>query len=285
MPCMKAILTILLVWLAAVLGAWVTQPRSVELLSNVRGVADEVPRQTAGDLDPILLSTEEYAQHLVDGMERVQRGYPSSLDVEDYFDVLDQLRMIQGYSLDWLYHDWGHGGNPVVYARPSNSETVKEYDQLRGRGYLQSRPLLHHDGYPEGRFLEYVTFRAGAPKEQAFLQLAVLALLGEQFALSWHANYDHIELVCTTSDVQSAAETLGGWGGRPMPAEDQAAALEIDPCPSVQLREETASVRLVVFSPFGGFLELTYTFSGDFPHAIQSVDVTSLVSYHCGITF
>jgi len=97
----------------------------------------------------------------------------SEFDVMQYFRVLDHLSMQPGYVLDYVYRYDGMGGYPVLYVRPAGQPPyATEADLAAGgdsTGYLD---FVQTDDTPESYF-----------------QFVVLATMGSQFYLFWHANY------------------------------------------------------------------------------------------------
>jgi hypothetical protein len=194
----------------------------------------------------------------------------SEFDVMQYFTVLDHLSMELGYVLDYVYHYDGMGGYPVLYAYPTGQAPYATEADLAAAGKTPN-------------YLDYV--RADDTPESYF-QFVLLAIMGNQFYLNWHANYNDSQFVCDKADVGNIVASLDGSFGQRMPLGAQVRARMLQGVePSVVLSEQTVEVRLVTFTKWGGFYLTTYTLSRSSPHTIQDVQDKNLVPYDCGVMF
>lgn len=209
-------------------------------------------------------------QHLMQ-KDGVKTG--EEFDVATYFTVLDHLSMEPGYVLDYVYRYDGMGGMPVLYARPADQPPYATY-----QAYADASPDAEADSY-----LEHVRVD---DTEEGYFQFVLLRLMGNQFYLFWHAAYNDIRPVCSRATLDEILTDRANKGyGLEMPAEDRRAAERLDLEPQVVLDEETARVRLVTFTLWGGFIEQTYTIRRAFPHEILDIEETTLIEYDCGIMF
>jgi hypothetical protein len=190
-------------------------------------------------------------------------------DANDYFQALTHLSMTPGYVLDYVYHFDGMGGYPTLYARPAGQTPYSTEADFTASG-----------DSPD--YLDYVQVDDTA---EGYFQYVALEILGPQFYLFWHANYNDYDIVCSPGDVQEITAGLGDFG-RPMsPIARLRALLLRDVAPTVSLGEEAVEVQVVVFTQWGGFLRWTYTVDRDFPHKILDVEEKVLVPYDCGVMF
>jgi hypothetical protein len=191
-------------------------------------------------------------------------------DVNEYFSVLDHLAMQEGYTLDYVYAYEFLGGRPILYARPSEQEpyqALADFPRVEGdsqSGYLD-RVVI--DDTPEG-----------------YLQFVALDVMGEQFYLVWHANYNDYRILCDSTDVEDILDSDNEFG-QPIPDDVAAQARQLDVEPVVELGEDTAQVQVVVFTKWGGFLRVTFTISRDFPRRVFDAEAETLVAYDCGVMF
>jgi hypothetical protein len=193
----------------------------------------------------------------------------TEFDPNAYFDVLTHLSMQPGYVLDFVYtYDW-MGGYPTLLARPEDEAPFLEWSDVpeEARNYLDHIVV---DGTPEG-----------------FLQFALLELLGQQFYLFWHANYNDWAIVCNRANVRTIVDGLSADDfGLPMPLADRLKALSLRGLePVVEIGAQTVEIRFVAFTSWGGFIEFRYEILGAFPHTIQNVNQNVLVPYECGVMF
>lgn len=194
-------------------------------------------------------------------------------DVADYFPVLDHLSVESGYFLDYVYMYDGMGGFPVLYTLPEDEEpfaTLADYSKAGNTirrdvpGYL-NRIVI--DGTPEG-----------------YVQMVVLDVMGDQFYLHWHANYNDWQLVCSDEVLQSLLSS-DNLAGDALPADVRTQARALDVVPTVEQDEDVVRVQVVLFSQWGGFFRVTFTMSDDYPRAVYESERELLVEYNCGIMF
>jgi len=192
-------------------------------------------------------------------------------DPNRYFEVFTQLTMEPGLILDYVYHyDW-MGGYPVLYAREEDQPpfaTEAEYSSTANHS-----PFMAHVQTSD--------------TQEGFFQLAVLAHTANQFYLYWHANYNDLEVVCNKQRVAEILASLDGEGfGQAMPLLDQLRARTlINVEPEVVMTNDTATVRMHLFSHWSGFIRWTITIQRLSPHAILDIEEQILVPYDCGIMF
>ncbi len=192
-------------------------------------------------------------------------------DPNRYFEALPDLKMQDGFTLDYVYHQDGMGGYPVLYARP--------VDQVP---YLNESEYKAASDHPN-----YLEFVVPQDSPEGYFGYAVFAMTANQFYLDWHARYNDWQVVCGTKDVNDIINSTegGGSNGRPMSAQQQKDARAIEsPQPSVVMNDDTATVTMLVFTKWGGFYRRTLTI-GRADHSIRDEQDRPLVEYECGIAF
>ena len=192
-------------------------------------------------------------------------------DANRYFEVFPALTMRSGHTLDWVYHQDGMGGYPILYARPVDQAPYATESAYRAAG-------------DHGNYLGFVV-----PQDtpEGYFDYAAFATTANQFYLDWHANYNDWRILCDSRDVAELVRSLQSddAGARPMTSQQQQAALAIpDPQPSVVLGQEAATVSMLVFTKWGGFFRRTLTIARD-DHSILDDQDRPLVAYDCGIAF
>jgi hypothetical protein len=210
--------------------------------------------------------------------EEDARKTDQDFDVNQYFAVLDRLSMEPGYVLDYVYYEGGVGGEPVLYARMADQPAYRDYNELSKDRSIGS-PLS------EDEYLNHV--RADESPE-SFFQLYVLQMLGGQFYLSWHANYDDYRIVCNSSEAElylpDVSSTSGASSSTPI-SEAVAKAHRMDFNPVVEMNDSAVRVSAVAFTKWGGFILKSITFKREFPHEVLNMDSNVLVRYDCGINY
>jgi len=188
-------------------------------------------------------------------------------DVNAYFTALTHLSMEPGMVLDYFYSYNLLGGFPVVLARPESDPP-----------YLHAEEL----GSEVAPFYEHVVVDGSA---QGYLEYALLALLGDQFYLYWHALYNDTRVLCDRTDLLDVVRSVSSTDlFNRMPLPDRVRSLLIpDPRPLVRIQDGIVEVELTLFTKWGGFFRTTYRIQESFPHRILDVDEELLVPYECGI--
>ncbi len=200
-------------------------------------------------------------------MQEVPERWASDFDANRYFTVLDHLALPEGAVLDYLYDYQFLGGRPFLYVRPADTPAYTGFPQEWGNQPPAYLDAILTDDTPEG-----------------YLQLAALDVMGEQFYLAWHANYNDYRIVCDQAALEDLLTNTNDFD-QAIPDDVQQAARALDVTPVVEIGEETVKVEIVVFTKWGGFLRLTYTISRDEPRTVFEVEGTTLVEYNCGVMF
>jgi len=191
-------------------------------------------------------------------------------NVMQYFTVLDHLSMQPGYALDYVYHYDEMGGFPLLYVRLADQSPYTTEEELAAGG-------------SSTKYMDYIQ---ADDTPESYFQVVLLATMGRQFYLYWHANYSDSQVVCDRADVSDIVATLNGdYGYRISLPSRLRAALLANLAPSVVIGEQTVEVRLVSFTRWGGFYQETYTLNRSMPHAILDTQEKNLVPYDCGIMF
>ncbi len=235
-----------------------------------------------GMYDLILeLDLPEHFDAWEDDQEIVRQG--TEFDVNQYFTVLTSLSMEPGYRLDYVYDAYGGNGSPVLYARPDDVEpyaTFSEYQRaLDGLAGAEVQTLLQQG---------YLAHVIPEDTEEGYFQMVVLYLLGDQFYLQWHANYDDDLIVCDQEHLEEVLEEYVMWIAEydPDDTEDILAGVEeVSLEPAITLKEDVAEVSLVFFTKWGGVYRAMYEISREQPYRIEQTDLENLFEYDCGIMF
>jgi hypothetical protein len=228
------------------------------------------PTAWQGTVDALaaLQSAQEVPDHFLTA-DPVRTG--EEFDVNEYFSILSHLSMEPRYVLDYVYCYEFMGGFPVLYARPENQSRYATYSEFI-------------DAEGDSAYYDFLNHVRVDGSEEGFFQFALLHVIGDQFYLIWHANYNDWRVVCDHEALEDIL-TIPDDFGQPFTEEQKEAALAIDLSPVVEIGGDTVHVRIVMFTKWGGFIQLSYAINRDFPHAIQSIDSDVLVEYDCGVMF
>lgn len=191
-------------------------------------------------------------------------------DANRIFDALPNLTMRDGFTLDYVYHQDGMGGYPVLYVRPT--------------GQLPYATEAAYDAAPKQP--DYLTFVTPRDSTEGYLEYAIFAQSANQFYLDWHANYNDWQVLCGGDDIEDVIRSLENEPlGRPMTdAQKQAARAISNPQPTVVLDDTTATVSMLVFTKWGGFYRRTLVIRRA-DHSIVDESDQPLVEYDCGVAF
>jgi hypothetical protein len=206
-----------------------------------------------------------------DYLAKTGKKQGGEFDVNEYFDVLTHISMREGYVLDYVYRTDELGGLPVLYARPVD----------------QTPYILMEDVPSDTKFPDFRKYLEIEDVEQGYFEYVVMNIMGGQFYLSWHANYNDRQIVCNRQDVNDIISKVNesDFGSRLNFSQQTKARAIKNIEPAVNLTEGVATVEIVTFTKWGGFYRLTYTISREFPHTIIDVKEEELVPYDCGVMF
>jgi hypothetical protein len=231
---------------------------------------------------PVDNASSNARQVIVDAVAKLPLNYPAPkdnsnesprqdgwFDVNSYFSVLNHLSIQSGYTLDYYYSSNGSAAYPVLYARKVDSAPFSFWQQIP----------------PETDYLNYIQLD---DTEESYFQYLSLSIQSGQFYLWWHAAYNDTQIVCNHTGIENIINSFSN-GGNSMyakfPKSVADSARQLDVTPKVTLNKDTAFVRVVVFTKWGGFKEMTYEFSRSFPHTIKSTTEKVLVGWNCGVTY
>lgn len=192
-------------------------------------------------------------------------------DVNSYFDVLTNISMQEGFVLDYIYLGDFLGAFPILTARP-----------------VDLSPYTSTTDVPEGSELrDYWKYIQVNDSEQGYFEYITLLNMANQFYLSWHANYNDIQIVCNRTDVDAIVEERNTENfGIKFDSEQMKQIRGMNNIePLVKLTATTVSVEIITFTKWGGFYRMTYTINRDFPHQVIDRQDENIVPYDCGIMF
>lgn len=216
-----------------------------------------------------LMAERTFPEHLQDGQPYRLEG---DFDPNRYFDVLTHLKLRDGLVLDYTYHSDGMGGWPLLYAREEGAAPFRSPEEMPA------------DGEEKANGSEYLREIVPDGSAQSYLEMSLLHLFGNQFYLFWHANYADSQLLCGAEDLDLVEKELDSFD-LTLPADVRLRSKLLFYEPRVTLEGEKAIVRLVTFTKWGGFREITLTLDRENPaQVIDRVDKT-LIAYECGIMF
>ncbi len=216
------------------------------------------------------LVPSDLPQHL---MANDAERSPSDFDVNTVFEVFDRLSLPEGIVLDYVYYYDGMGGFPILYTRPADQKP-----------YLTPADLPDEDGtWPS--FIENILIE---DTPAGYVQFALFEMLAPQFYIFWHAGYGQRDITCDDAARDDIIEQASsGDFGMAMEQDAAVAARKLDVTPTVTVDEESdfATVEIVYFSYWGGFVREKISIQRSTPRPMVETTQEVLVPYESGIMF
>jgi hypothetical protein len=187
--------------------------------------------------------------------------------------------MEPGYTLDYVYHSNGSGAQPFLYARRLEDKPYVTLGEVTS-ALDQNDKHIDPDKNTAHDYLGHVQMN---DSENAYFQYVVLRIKAGQFYLWWHAAYNDREIICDRESLERLFSSSEESFSPPEDVRKKARSLDLKP--KVVLGKETASVRVVTFTSWGGFIEETYVIQRSFPHIIQDIQSNTLVGWRVNVTY
>ena len=225
------------------------------------------------------------------------KKFDSEFNINHYFDILEKIKLEEGWLADYLYFKDRLGGEPVIISYPQSKR--KEYAEIIKKMYDKKLEEKRRNGYSEAEdiveqffnkddvdnYLDHVKLDGS---EESYLQFVILAALGSQFSLFWHALYNDKEFVCTSEKAEKIIKRINRSDKNMDFMQDELFDQqlgEIDFDPQITINKDKVTVRLVFFTKWGGFIEAKYQVKKDFPHKIIERETETLIDYDCGYVY
>lgn len=249
-----------------------------------------------GAVTPAPSLTKE-CRTIVDGLYQIKKdlnlpdhfndGEPfrqaTDFDPNQYFQILTNIKLQSDYKLDYVYFSDDLGGKPLIYARKSSEMPFQTYeDLLKSFGEKMSRERSYAQLNHTYDYLDKIQIDK---TPASYFQFVVLALLGNQYYLSWHGLYDDTIILCDSSDIKYVTADVESLD-KELPQDIVNQAQNINFIPEVTREGNTVTVRFVTFTKWGGFYENVYKLDNE-KDVLKLLDAqwNSLIEYDCGIAF
>lgn len=227
------------------------------------------------------------------------KKFDSEFNINHYFDILDKIELEKRWLVDFLYLQDRMGGGPLIIAYPETKKTKykKIIDKIndndlnyKARDYDLENIIDTFLNYEDvDNYLNHTKLDGS---EESYLQFVILAELGSQFSLFWHAAYNDKEFVCTPEKAEKIINRIGIVDEKIDNSDSQLfdqdtveRLREINFEPQININEDKAQVRLVFFTKWGGFIEAKYLVKKTFSHEIMERETETLVEYDCGFVY
>ncbi len=228
----------------------------------------------------------------VDGLHVIANSFTEKHhNVNSYFSVLNHLSAKPGYTLDLVFYKDMLGFTlPHIYSRPVDQKPYISYEEFinavgwPSQWYQSFGNLPHLD--LQVAFYYYLNSVRVDNTSDSFFQYVILGILAEQLKSSLRDSYNDTIVLCNHSDVDLAVSEVKkfveGGGESTLSDQDVKDAQKLSIEPVVELGKDAAIVRIVIFTKWGGFIELKYELARNFPHQLMGEWEQALVPYYCG---
>lgn len=221
-----------------------------------------------------------------------------SFDLNEYFKVLSRLKMQDGYNLKFVFTGDGLGSFPLLLT--IEDENLKDFNRLTLDSTEVPKDSVEYFKTCSFKFMksgcddpeklqsfqaaEYIGFLNKIKVEntpEAYLEYTILAIIGSQYCLRWHAAYHDREIITSYEYAKNNIKVMSGFS-----PSDLEKIQKIDFKPTVKIDDNEIDVRLVVFTKWGGFIELIYKLETENGVVeLDKIKEKTLFDYDCGITF
>ncbi len=226
------------------------------LLSALNSLRDKI-----GDIPDIFFDREN--------ANNIPHPEGVGFEVNRFLKVFDKIKLKKGFTLDYTYHSGGLGGEPLIYTRKKEAPRLLPYEYIEK--YSNTRPYLND-----------ITIEINP---ESFFQIAVFSQIVNQFYLFWHANYNDHQFIFSFEKVDDLLKHIpednkDNYG---INRKDREELRTISFEPQVNIKEEGAEVRCVMFSAWIGFY---YNISFiTWPNITIKNSREIIVPFDCGINF
>lgn len=170
----------------------------------------------------------------------------------------------------------------MVYARKSNAVPFQTYEEFLGS---YGEEMSDEASYAQlNHAFDYLEQIQVDNSPESYFQFVVLAILGDQFSLSWHGLYNDVKILCDSSDMTYINEDMKDYSlVFPQGMTDRIEQVDFEPV--IIVDENTVTVRFVTFTKWGGFFEFVYVMDKQNPMQLIDAKYNPLIEYDCGIMF
>jgi hypothetical protein len=211
-------------------------------------------------------------------------------NINSYFKVLKHLSMEPGYVLDYyMFGEDMFGSRPLIYVRKEGQSPISSYEEFEK--WMQKQP-------DEDATYKFVSLVMEGDKSglndhiivdgttEGYFEYVLLNMMGGQFYLSWHANYDDATIISSTASLQKIIDEGEVFrDNQPYPESIQRKTRYLEPDVTVVFANSKVQVSVLCFTKWGGFIRRTFTINEKAPHSITNIKDNTQVEYECGVMF
>ncbi len=214
-----------------------------------------------------------------------EKSYQCNVNFDAYFSVFDQLTIDSNWTLESHYRHFGDAGRVLLLGfEQGNAASKKMRKRLygtfeRNNDYGLSKELIDYESAINAMDGIHIN-----PSKMGYFQFIVFHLIGTNYCNFWHSNYSELSLITSPKQLKELTELEDNFYYK-FSQDQKKEILNINPEPKVELYADSATVSLVLLSPWYGFSRYKYSISKDWPHQQSIIDTDPLLIYNCGISF
>jgi hypothetical protein len=211
-------------------------------------------------------------------------------NVNDYFPVFKHLSMEKGYVLDYVYANDGSGGLPVLFTRAKEQVPFSIFEEYAAAASSVTRPtddlsLVWMVQEKQDGVFSFGNKLTIQDSNEGYFEYTVLQIIGSQFYLFWHADYNDARIVCVPEELENVFKEIDDSKYAPVDGNFITSAQSLDLRPVVEVTGDIVTVKVVVFSKWGGFSQYIFNINRAAPHSVTGYKKEPLLEYQCGLVF
>lgn len=218
---------------------------------------------------------------------------PDWFDVNEFISILPHIKVQEGYTIDYVQFQ-GQNGSPMLYARKNGqypyssfNDFQKERLQKIDEIFSTSRPLEEIEKAYRKYDYQYMNFIQADGSAESFMEFVLFRIMGNNFYLMWHANYDDDRPVCKFNDLDKAvSDAITQFELNPEKLDQLLEqAHDIDLSPKVEFENEVVKIKMFLFTKFGGLYQYDITMNRTFPHVVIDEQFNPIINYDAGFSY
>jgi len=220
-------------------------------------------------------------------------------DINEYFKILTKIKIKTSYYFDYFLTGDSYGSYPILLALNDEDKKFFKYlENLKNKPTEDTIKIIQNKikeiseenctknkEYPDlpqsmssENCIGYLKFLEVENSIEGYLDFIILRIMGNQFLLDWHANYNDRKIVATKESLELLVKhDLSASVTENIKDED----LE----PKVEINGNLIKIKVDIFTKWGGLIEINYLIENNNFIQIKEVKEKVIIKYDCGIDF
>ncbi|NVO20023.1 MAG: hypothetical protein HXX13_10000 [Bacteroidetes bacterium] len=191
----------------------------------------------------------------------------------EYFKTFDCLEVEDGWQIDCYYAHSNTGGKPVIYVRKPDEDIDELLSRIDNKRYMYDHRIFEYC-----QSVNTIDHLKVTDIEKGLFQLLMLDMIGEDFAIYWHAGYGRKTMICSKRELYEISEKI-------LDKERKSEIEKANDFPTIEESKDCITYRILTFNSWRGLAEESYSIKKAFPHKISLIEAKILVSYDCGLRY